>query len=581
MPDIPLAAEMDRATSAVGGKEVVEETMMSTRSVLERSPSVTPRGPYGTECRSVPPTASTLRRRRRKRAGLMTSPSRKTRRGSSNIDPSYSTDEEYQATDLKLGRRMLDLDDAECSTPAGDSAASDGAATSDIRRDSLVSQDIPGKMIAQQCHDIASGAPTTIGGLYFNGLEDKNYDGDLFVCAASGPGNFDRTPNSLEQAKRKLRKMALTESPPPPNAAPAKPSTTPGQPPPRTVSPAVGALKAVSKAEKLQVPPFDLDAAFDPVSDAVKKSRQLIEYARDTSEIMHDSRGVTTPHRSLSLRASPAQRPMTGPVAPLTLKQLSREQLKRDSVVTPKAKGKATSPLTPARQSRQAPPHQLSPTANRLSSEDLFPDIYKSPALDSPYRSPTTRERDEDLNNRLALNAKKSAPPGVEVHDFATGLRNVSGLSEPGSLRDVLLEGAQRNAPKGEGIEVHDFAAGERDVEGLSEVDWCRASSSTKSTPSKRSLGIQLKSGGWSIRAPKSSPIVETSSVDAGLVNASMSRLYDVVSPVSTASMRACQPGQSATMKENAAPAEETEAMLPAKLRVKRRKRPTTHFVAE
>ncbi|OQO09973.1 hypothetical protein B0A48_04328 [Cryoendolithus antarcticus] len=493
--------------------------------------------------------------------GLMTSPSRKTQRGSSNIDPSYSTDEEYQATDLTLGKRMLDLDDAECSTPAGDSPTSDDAATSDIRRDSLVSGDSPGRMIAHQCHDIASGEPTTIGGLHFNGIEDCSHDGDVFVCAASGPGNFDRTPQSLEQAKRKLRKMVLTQSPSSSNAASTKPSTAPGAPPARTISPGSEALKAVSKAEKLQVPPFDLDAAFDPVSDAVKKSRQLIE--------------------SLSHRASPAQRPMTGPVAPLTLKQLSREQLKRDSVVTPKAKGKATSPLTLARQSGQATPHQLSPTANRrLSSDDLFPDIYKSSVLGSPYRSPTTQERDRDLNDRLALNAKKSAPPGVEVHDFATGSRNVSGLSEPGSLRDVLLEGAQRNAPKGEGIEVHDFAAGERDVEGLSEVDWCRASSSTKSTPSKRSLGIQLKSGGWSIRAPKSSPIVETSSVDAGLVNASMSRLYDVISPVSTTSMRAGHSGQPATMKENAAPLIEAEAMLPAKLRVKRRKRPTTHFVA-
>nr|OQO32246.1 hypothetical protein B0A51_00494 [Rachicladosporium sp. CCFEE 5018] len=550
MSDDPRTADMGSATSAAGDREADEGTRSSARSPIQRSPSATPRGPYSLQCRSVPPTtASTLRRRRRKRTGLIDTPSRKTQRGSSDIDPSYSTDEEYHATESTPGARMLDVDETECSAKAGtdafvgDSNTSDDAEASDIHRDSLVSNESPGKVIFCQCQAIASGAPTTIGGLHFQGLEDEICDEDVFVCAASGPGNFDRTPKSLEQAKHKLQKMVLTETPSPsPTVAPIKPSNPPDLPLARTISPGPRTLKAVSKAERLKAPTFDVHAPFDPTGDAVKKCRQLIDYARDTSEMMHTSSGgFTAPNRSLSLRASPSQRPMTGPVAPLTLNRISREQTKRDSVVTPKAKGKATPALTSARQRRQASPHQLSPTANRrLSSDDLFPDIYKSPVLDSPYRSPT--------------------------------------VAEPGSLRNVLLDGAKRNTPEGEGIEVHDFAAGERDVEGLSEVDRRRTSTSTQSTPSKRSLGIQLKSGGWSIRTSKSSPVVETSSVDAGLVNASMSRLYDVGSPVSTTSMRSSYSGQSATMKENAALAEETEAMLPAKLKVKRRKRSTPHF---
>ncbi|OQO06769.1 hypothetical protein B0A48_08557 [Cryoendolithus antarcticus] len=555
---------MDSATRAAGSRPAEEGSMSRTRSPVQRSPSATPPGPYSLECRSVLPTTdSTLRRRRRKRTGLIDTPSRKTQRGRSDIDPSYSTDEEQHAMESRQGAHILDIDWAERSTTsetntvAGDSHDSVDAEASELRRVSLVSGGSPGKMIAQQCHDIASGAPTMIGGLHFNGLADEVYNDYVFVCAASGPGNFDRTPQSLEKSKRKLRKMVLTQSPSSSNAVPAKPSTAPDPPPARTISPGSGALKAVSKAEKLQVPPFDLDAPLDLVSDAVKKSRQLIKYARDTSEIMHSSSSVSTPDRSFSLRASPAQRPVAGPVVPLTLKQLSREQIKRDSVITPKVKGKAIPPITPASQRGQASLHQLSPTAkSRLSSDDLCPGIYKSPALGSPYHFPTIAER-------------------------ATGSRNVSGLSKPRNLRDVLLDGARRSATAGEGVEVHDFAAGERNAEGLSEVNWCRASTSTKSTPSKQSLSIQLKSGGWLTRAPKSTPIVETSSVDAELVNASMSRLYDVGSPLSTTSMIADHSGQSATIEENTVPTEATEAMLPAKLKVKRRKRLIPHFAPE
>ncbi|KAK6435091.1 hypothetical protein LTR95_008726 [Oleoguttula sp. CCFEE 5521] len=563
LPERILASATGRQFKAANSRRVSNDLARRTFAQLQCSPSVTPRVPYSLECCKVPlATASTPRRRRRKRAGFVDSPSRKTWRGSPDIDPSYSTDEEHHATESTLGAHMDEAErstNAETGTTGSDSYDSDDAGTSDIRRDSLVSNDSSGKAIAHKCDDIASGAPTIIGGLHFNCKEDDAHDGTVLIWAASEPGNFDRTPKSLEQAKRKLRKMVLTESPSSSNAAPAKPFA-PSVPPAKTVAPDSEVLKAVSKAEKLIAPPFDLHAPFDPIGDAVKKSRQLIGYARDTNERIQNSRGssgASTPSRSLSLRT------------------------KRDSVVTPKAKGKATLPLTPARQHGQADPHQLSPKANRLSSDDLFPDIYKSPVIGSRYRSPTTQERDRDLNDRLALNARKSAPTGTEVHNFATGSRNVSGLSEPGSLRDVLLKGAKENAPEGEGVEVHDFATGERDVGGLSEIDWCRTSSSSQSTPSKRSLGIQLKSGRWSIRAPKSSPIVKTSSIDAGLVNASMSRLYDVVSPVSTTSMRSSYSGQSVAAKENAAPAMAADAMLPAKLRVKRRKRSTPHFALD